>query len=538
MFSLDYITLKAFYLENKDFFTNARLQKIQQPNRREFIFTIRNLNETRKLYINIDAQIYHICFLNDETYKRRGIEIPQKPPMFCMLLRKYLEGARISCVGVPEYERIFEIYFESYNELNEKIKLCLAIELMGKYSNIILYNADNKIIIGCAHNVGAEKSRERELAGTLPYIYPVKQNKADIMSYWGVLNYDELNEYFLGISQPFQELFKLNNTSLEQIKDYILQNDLKYSPAIEDNKFCIFSELLTHPILQTDVNEMIDNYFSSYQEKILIKAFKIKLRNIVLPKIKKYKNSLQKLKQQLNKKVSATKYKDYADLIMSNIYNYSDYISEIFVKDWQSDKEIKIPLDKKITLKENAQNYYKKFSNSKNDKEKMIELIDSDTDFLNYLNELAYTIDRSDSLSDLKEIMQECIENGLIKQSKQSVIKKDVTVEVIDVNGFEVYIGKNNKQNDKIISKISSPEDLWFHVQNNTGSHILLKVPKNKEPDKDTIYECCKLAKQYSAVADSGKAGVIYTKRKYIKKPPMAKLGYVTYKNEAEIVVD
>lgn len=537
MFTLDYITLKAFFLENKEFFYGARLQKIQQPTRREFVLTIRSCKETRKLYINIDPQIYHICFLREETYEKRGITIPSKPPMFCMLLRKYLEGARITKVGLPNYERIFEIYFESYDELNEKNTLCLAVELMGKYSNVILYNVDTKTIIGCAHNVGAEKSRERELAGTLPYVYPSKQDKADILSYQGELEYDALNDNFLGISQSFQELFKSNQTPLEDIKHYIEQNHQIYSPSIENDKFCIYAELLQNPTPQNSVSNMIDNYFANWQEKILIRAFRLKLRNIVTPKYKRLKTSLAKLEQQLNKKTSASKYKQYADLIMSNIYNNSDYVKELVVTDWETGKDLKIPLDKKITLRENAQNYYKKFSNSKNDKEKLQTLIEENRLYLEYLEQLLFTIEQATSLNVLKEILSECIENNLTQNSKQEK-QKNIEVESIEINGFTVYIGKNNKQNDNIISKISSPDDIWFHVQNNTGSHILLKVPKDREPNEDVIFECCKLAKQYSSTANSGKSGVIYTKRKYIKKPPKANLGYVTYKNEVEVIVD
>lgn len=538
MFTLDYITLKAFYFENKEFFEGARLQKIQQPTRRDFVFSIRGNQETRKLYINLDAQIYHICFLTDETYEKRGITIPQKPPMFCMLLRKYLEGARIVKVNLPEYERIFELYFETYNELNEKIQLCLAIELMGKYSNIILYNNDTKTIIGCAHNVGAEKSRERELAGTLPYVYPSKQNKADILNYNGKLDYDNLNETFLGISQSFQELFKKDDTSLDQIKEYIKQENVDYTPAIENEKFSIYSELLEEPVFYENVSSMLDAYFSSWQEKILIRAFKLKLSNIVSPKQKRLKTSLAKLEQQLNKKTSATKYKLYADLIMANIYNHSDYEKEIKVTDWETQKEVRIPLDKKLTLKENAQNYYKKFSNSKNDKEKLVNLIEENSMYLEYLNQLLYTIKEADKLSTLKEILEECEENNLTQTKKQLEKKKDVDVETLDINGFTVYVGKNNKQNHKIVSKLSQPDDIWFHIQNNTGSHILLKVPKDREPDNETVYECCKLAKKYSSASDSGKAGVIYTKCKYLKRPPKANLGYVTYKNEVEIIVE
>ncbi len=535
MISFDYLTLKAFFEENKDFFKGARLQKIQQPTRRDFLLTIRGY-ETRKLYINIDPQVYHVCFVSDETYSKRNITIPQKPPMFCMLLRKHLEGFRIVEVKVPPYERIFEIYFESYNELNEKIKLCLAVELMGKYSNVILYNCDTNLIIGCAHNVGAEKSRDRELSGTLPYVYPPQQNKADILRYFGVLNYDSLNDDFMGFSNAFQQQLKRNTVSLEKIKDYISLNS-KISPALNDKEFSVYSELLDNPTVSDSVNDMIDNYFSSWQEKIIMRALRLKLKNIVYPLYKKQKTLISKLSAQLDKKDNASKYKKYADLIVANLYNNEDYVSSVTVHDWESDEDIVIPLDKDSTLKENSQRYYMLYSKSKNAVEKLVALREEAVLQGDYYNGIVYAIDNAASLSDLFEILYECEDAGIVKKQENRPKTKDINIEETDINGFKVYIGKNNKQNDLIVSKLSSSDDLWFHTHNCPGSHILLKVTDNKTPDDGTILECCKLAKKYSSASESTKIGVIYTKRKYLKKPPKSNLGYVTYKNEQEVIV-
>ena len=172
MISFDSLILKAFTGENKEFITDARINKIQQPTRRELILSLRNNGQTKQFYINIDPKMYHICFMSEENFQKRLIEIPQKPPMFCMLLRKYLQNSKISKVNQPEGERILELFFETYNEIGDKIYLCLAIELMGKYSNIILYNTDTNMILGCAHNVGADKSQVREVYGQIPYTYP------------------------------------------------------------------------------------------------------------------------------------------------------------------------------------------------------------------------------------------------------------------------------------------------------------------------------------------------------------------------------
>ena len=181
MINFDSLTLKLFAQENTDFFTGAKIQKIQQPNRSELIFHIRNLGQSKKFYINFNPNFAHICFMNEENERLRNINIPKAAPMFCMLLRKYIQNARLVKLEVPKNERIIELYFEYFDELNEKSLLCLAIELMGKHSNVILYNYDTNVIIGCAHNVSSEKSRERELAGLLPYIYPPKQKKRDLL---------------------------------------------------------------------------------------------------------------------------------------------------------------------------------------------------------------------------------------------------------------------------------------------------------------------------------------------------------------------
>ncbi|MCR5266723.1 MAG: NFACT family protein [Cyanobacteria bacterium RUI128] len=536
MITLDYLTLKAFYEENKDFFMGARLQKIQQPTRRDFVLSIRGF-ETRKLYINIDPQVYHICFINDNTYERRNITIPQKPPMFCMLLRKYLEGFRITGVKVPPYERIFEIYFESYNELNEKIKLCLAIELMGKYSNVILYNCDTKLIIGCAHNVGSEKSRDRELAGTLPYVYPQKQDKSDILRYFGEVQYDSLNVDFMGFSKAFQEQLKRNSVGLDKIKDYV---DLKspLSPAANSREYSIYSELLQTADIYPFVNEMIDEYFSKQQEVIIKRALRIKLKNLIYPQYKKEKLLAEKLEGQLKKKSNAAKYKKYADLILANLYNNDNYSSSLKVVDWEdAGNEITIKLDKRLTLQENSKRYYELYSKSKSAVERLTELKNNAEVQAEYLKGILYSTEQADRLSDLFEILSECEDIGLIKKREQQKKNKEINVMTVEINGYKVYVGKNNKQNDFIVSKTSSPDDYWFHVQNTHGSHVLLKIEDSREPDDKTILECCRLAKRYSSASNDTKAGVIYTKRKFLKKPPKANLGYVTYKNEKEIIV-
>ena len=186
MYSFDSLTLQYFFNENKDFINGAIVQKIQLPSRYEVILTIRNLNnekaQNKKLYININPKYPHICFIDEKSAQKRNIEIPQKPPMFCMQLRKYLNGSKIKDFKIIKYERILELYFDYFDEIGSLTRMCLALEFMGKHSNIILYNAQNKVIVGSIHNISQDKSSVREIYGGIKYIYPPIKEKLDVLN--------------------------------------------------------------------------------------------------------------------------------------------------------------------------------------------------------------------------------------------------------------------------------------------------------------------------------------------------------------------
>lgn len=465
MINFDSLTLKNWVEENSEFLTGARIQKIQQPTRRDFVFLVRNNGETKKLYININPECHHICFMSKENEAKRLIEIPQKPPMFCMLLRKYLENSRISKINQPIYERIIEFYIETFNELSEKIYLCLAVEFMGKHSNVILYSYDTNLILGCAHNVGAEKSREREMAGGLPYVYPSGRPTE-----W----------YSTGNS------FENNN----QIDDY-------YAQCIYEDKF---------------------------------KKLKDKYRQIVNRKLKKDKSSLNKMLYKLEKEANSDKYRLYGDLIMANLYNNTDYSKSIKVFDYENNKDITIELDETLSLKGNANKFYKLYNKAKTSLAKLTELSDTLKEDILYYEQIQYSIDLASSVDEIFDITTEIEPEKFTKAVKKSSLEP---LE-LEIEGCKVYVGRNNKQNDFIVSKLSRDEDFWFHTKDCAGSHVLLRC---ETPSDELILKCAELAKEYSKGKLSSKVGVIYTKRKYLKKPPKANLGYVTYKNEREIII-
>ena len=531
MITFDILTLKAFIKEQADFLSGARLNKIQQPTRREFIFTLRNNGESKQLYVNIDPRLYHVCFISDSDYKKRALVIPKKPPMFCMLLRKYIENAKIIKVYQPEHERILEFHIETSDSIGQKVILVLAVEFMGKHSNIVLYNKESRSIIGCAHNVGSDKSRERELYGGIPYVYPPKQNKSDILDFKGNdINYDKLESEFYMFSKAFAKLCR--GLPLEKLKSFVRLENLSPSISKDYSIYSLFGELLSNDAVGFEtVNEMINNYYTYYISDAKLGALRTKYRNIVSKKLTKLTNSVSEMNNRLKSYSEGDKYRLYGDLLMANLYNLSDYSDRAEVFDYESNKNIVIPVDKSKTVKENASRFYKRYNKSKSAKLKLSELTEKSLRQKEYCEHLLYYIDSAQTMEDLYEISSEVVPDSDIKPEKPV---SEVSFNELK-DGTRIYIGKNNKQNDYIISKIASEDDLWFHVKDNPGSHVLLKTQNLTD---DLILTCAKLAKENSRVKDSSKIGVIYTRRKYLRKPPGADLGYVTYKNEKEIILD
>ncbi len=508
MLSFDSLTLKYFVFENKDFILGSVVQKVQLPSRYEIILTIRNLSlsKNKKLYININPKYPHICFIDEKTQYMRNIEIPSKPPMFCMQLRKYINGSRIKDLVCVQYERILEFYFDYVDEIGSIKQLCLSAEFMGKYSNVILYEKTNKTIIGAAHNVSSDKSSVRELYGGIKYIYPPLKQKLDILNISYATFYEiskdkdsiKLSDSFYYLNQALiNNLIDNNNFDFSFLQELV---------SLKNKKFiCDFWG-------GDDVNNAIDNYFSRiiFDEKI--KSRKMKLNRVINPQIKK----LQKIINDAPDKKKTKEYKQKADFIMANLY---------------SPDNIDFEIDNTISLSDNAQKYYKLYKKAQSAYLHLKERVDSAKEQLKHYEEVLFNIENSSDFSELDEID---FEFGIALNKNNSVPK----ITKIEYRGWDIYIGKNSKQNDYLISKIARSEDLWFHGLNYPSAHIILKVPNNKkEPSKEIIEYCAKITKENSKARSGGKASVIMTKRKNLKKPPNTYLGYVTYKNEIEIVI-
>ena len=520
MYNLDSLSLKYFFEENKDFISNSIVQKIQLPDRHAVILNLRNIEkkENRKLYININPKYPHICFIDENGFKKRNINIPSHPPMFCMQLRKYLNGSKIKDFRLVKYERILELYFDYFDEIGSISKLCLALEFMGKHSNIILYNSTTKVIIGSIHNVSPDKSSIREVYGGIKYIYPPLKNKQDILN----ISYNSFHSYDFDVKKISENIYYFSQSLLKKIK-------------LDENSFSFMQQLQNgeNPQFVIDfwgggenINDAIDNYFSKIMFEDISNNIKSKLKNYLKNDIKKYSKTVEnKLSPE-----KLEKYKQNADLIMAYMYDIKKGQNKLVVGD------LAIELDPNKSPNDNAQKYYNLYKKAKAGYKYNVSRVEEAKNKLEYYNSIVFNIENSSDFDELAQIEQELIELGFINKKKEIVKAQPKKLEF---QGYDIYLGKNNIQNDYLISKIASGEDLWFHGLNFPSSHLILKVPNNKKyPPREVLEFCARTVKENSKAKNSGKTSIIMTKRKNLKKPPNTYLGYVTYKNETEIVID
>ena len=536
MINFDSLTLKAFLNENRDFLIGARIQKIKQFSRPEVMFQLHKSGETRKLYVNINPSCFHLCFMNEENEKKRSLVAPKQALMFCMLLRKYMDGVKIADVQVPKNERIFEIYFDYFVSETEKNRYCLAIELMGKYSNIILYNYDTNVIAGCCHNVSAQKSKERELSGLLPYTYPKKQRKKDLLK----TDFEE----FCAVENLSETFYYLTNVIVENVSKTSenkkeLYEKLKKLVSLSEICPCITEDFEHFSLFELEnakkfdsVNSMLDDYFTYHQCDKSVNSVKLKLLSHIGQQIEKFEEMRENQEKSAFETENIEEYKQNADLIMANLYQIKDGDKEIRVFDFDG-KERTIELDENMSGTENANRYYSLYKKSKSKSEKSKELLEETLKNLEYWKELLKKAEETDDSQKLSEMTKEILPVSPQNQPK----KNDKTLEMVECMGFKIYVGKNDRQNDYLLSKISSPEDLWFHPLNGAGAHVLVKKNRNNEtvPD-EVILRAARLAKQYSSSKNATKVPIIYTNRKYVKKANN-KIAFVTYKYETEIMV-
>ena len=485
-----------------------------------------------------------------------------------MLLRKHLVGARIKSISTLGLERIVTINIEGYNELNDLLTKKLVIELMGKHSNIILLNENNKIIDSLRH-LDVSSGSLRDVLPAREYVFPTS-NKKDFNN----ISKDEfislikdsisksITNSFTGISNSFV----LNNLENLNISDTNYStNDLcsvydaisnilnnigtnKITCSLYKEKDYTFNFKTNKDELQT--NFFLDDYYSKKDIDDSIASYKNNLLKLVLTVLKKVSKKISNMNMKLKECEDMEQYRIYGELITSNLYQIDANVNKksiTLLNYYDENKPIDIPLDSTISVSYNAKKFFKKYHKLKNTLEIVTEQKKEAMQELDYLESIVYELENASSISELDEIYSEISENNIFKVKEKSNVKKNKinkrkvhdTYEplIYTVDGFELYVGKNNKQNDYITTKLGKNEDLWFHTKDIRGSHCLLKCNGSKI-NESTIVACAEIAAFYSKAKLSSNVPVDYCFVKNVKKPSGSKPGMVIYTNNQTINVN
>ena len=531
---------------------NGKIDKIYEPNYEEILIGIYTNGKKYALDLVINSKYYRA---NLTTKAKPN---PNQAPNFCMTLRKYLLNSHILKIYTNNLERIIFIEFGNINESSFKQKL--IVELMGKHSNIILVDNENTIIDSLKH-FSINSGSCRNIYSGEKYVLP----NSDKIDFFDVQNQEEfyrilenhsrklstnslvniLTNTFTGISKTSISSFEndlnisdeLNLSNSNTLYNYIFkilsgQYSIKCKNYNKDYAITIQDNIANTK--QLNINFYLDDYYFDKENTSLFTNYRNNLLGLILNKLQKLNSKLNLINEKIKECQDADIYRLYGELITANLYKIPNYNIETITLDnyYDNNLQITIPLDKSISPSSNA----KKFVNIQ--KENI-------TNDIKYLESIIYEIESAQTILDIDYIYNELKESdiNLNKQigstKKNQYSKKASTIGEplkFEVDGYMVLVGKNNKQNDYITTKLASKDDLWLHVKDFHGSHVIIKT-EHKFPSMEVINKCAILAKEHSKAKQSSNVIVDYTLAKYVKKPSGSKPGMVLYTNNKSIIV-
>lgn len=552
----DGIVAKAVTEELKDKLVNGKLNKIHQPTDSELVLTFRNNRKNHALLISLHPTYARLHLTND-TYQN-----PKEPPMFCMVLRKHLSGAYLEEIEQVNMERVILLKFKARNEIGDISYKTLAIEIMGRHSHVILVEPDNKKIIDSMKHVSIAQNRYRTILPGSDYKFPPEQDKLNPLT----INSDEfINKldfnagkidqqivnllvgvspfiakeltYQAGLSSEakYQEVFNNFQTQLKN-EDY---SPTIYREAKEDFHVLRMTSKPESTEKFTSTSEMLDEFYSGKAERDRVKQQAKDLSRFIKNELNKNERKLKKHKQTINKAEKAQEYQKQGELLTAHMHLASKGDKEITVVDYYDpeQQEITIKLDPNKTPNENAQSFFKRYRKlSTSIKVIRKEIIKTEAE-ITYFEQLIQQIDDA-SVDDVEEIREELREQGYLKrrtkQKKQKKIKKPMPEEYRSTDGTTILVGKNNRQNEYVTTKMGHRDDTWLHTKDIPGSHVVIR---ELEPSETTLLEAAQLAAYYSKAKDSSSVPVDYTKIRHVRKPNGAKPGFVTYDNQQTLFV-
>lgn len=570
--SLDGTVVKNLVYEINNRVNGGRIDKIYQDDSNNLLINIRANGKRERLFISISGSPR--MYFSEELF-----DSPQNPPAFCMLLRKHLENNQILSVNQYKMDRIVEIHVKSRDELGLYSEKSLIIELMGKHSNVILIDNESKKIIDSLKRVNFNLSSVREILPGLIYNEEDISQGLDPCETESIINLikdceENLNlisfflKAFTGISPQMCEeiefrtnidfkkkIFSLNDDEIEILNKVFLNIFLD----IKENKFVpikIYKEAIFKDFYSIDLKELsekdkekIDSISSLleefYNSKFLRDSLGSKskeLRRAVKKHIDKINRKISNQSNELNLALNRDKYKVYADLISSNFHRIEKGSDHVTVENFYNEmEEIEIPLDSKLDGPGNASKYYKKYSKLKNAAVYLEEQISIGKSEVEYLESILLNIDFAETPDEIDDLYEELEKEGYLKKRSKNNKKKrkdsqENYIKIKTEDGFDIYIGRNNRQNDYLTLKKAKKNDLWFHVKDAPGSHVILKND-NRDFSNSAMMTAAKLAAKYSSLSKSQNIPVDYTFKMNVKRHPAKKPGLVSYTNYKTINV-
>lgn len=552
-----------------DTIVDGRIYKIAQPEADELLLTIKNGKNQYRLLLSASASLPLVYFT--DTNKPS----PMTAPNFCMLLRKHIQNGRITSVTQPGLERIIRFQIEHLDEMGDLSQKYLIVEIMGKYSNIIFCNEEDMIIDSIKH-ISAQISSVREVLPGRQYFIPDttnKQNPLEISKETFLDTvctkpcgsakalYSTLTGFSsaMGVSvccgadidsdMPVNALDDSQKASLYQAFCSTMNHVREgiFSPVIYKNEKepVEFSSI---PLKQfktleeqqyEDISGVLSNYFSMKEKITRIRQKSSDLRRIVQTALERNVKKYDLQLKQLSDTEKREKYKVYGELINTYGYNLPENADKLEALNYYTNEMITIPLDNTMTPSENAKRYFEKYNKLKRTCEALTDLCQQTKAEIEHLESISTALDIALSEEDLVQIKEELSESGYIKKhykgKKVKITSKPF--HYISSDGYHMYVGKNNYQNDELTFKFASGEDWWFHAKGIPGSHVVVKTNGDELPDR-TFEEAAKLAAYYSKNRTSEKVEIDYIQKKHVKKPGGAKPGFVVYYTNFSMVMD
>lgn len=560
--ALDAILLSGIVNELKPKTEGAKIDKVQQPERDQILLTLRCGRENLKLLICAGAGNGRI------QLSSASFENPKEPPMFCMLLRKYLVGGRIVSLEQAEWERLVMVDITSSNELGDSVDLRLAVELMGRSSNLVLIGADGRII-DCLRRMDFGGDAERVLLPGMKYRLPPPQKKPLVMT----LSAEERRSIISGF-EPEKSIDKSLMDAFSGLSPLICreiaarcQGDVELLPqALDAFIETVKSGELTPTMTSKDgrptdfsfmrlcqygseyeqqsfpsFSELLDAYYSR-REKLERRRRRAKeLSRLVKTNRDRIAKKLALQREELLRTEDREQKRRSAELLTANLYRVKKGDRSVTVENYYENNEpCTIALDPLKTPQQNLTAMFKEYNKLKAARSHLTQLIADGEERLSYLNSVLDETERAETEADLAEIRRELLDLGYIKKQKNAKpekCKKQGPLRFVSDDGFEILVGRNNTQNDELSCKLGRRSDIWLHTKSVHGSHVIISTYGENPPER-TLLQAASLAVYYSQAREGGKTPVDYTELRYVKKPAGALPGKVIYTEQRTLTAE